>query len=127
MQPAPSEVPQSVPQADNQSLPKIPENPIRLEQNISPAAQPGSAAEPMPGTTAPSVTKRPVTPIGPVYYFAPNIIVENVTTPPAMHYPNSPWVEDLSVDGDHGRYVYYSYRRPWYTPGQLSANVTIVW
>ena len=27
----------------------------------------------------------------------------------------------------HVRYPYYSYRRPWYTPGQQSFNVTIVW
>ncbi|WP_437204926.1 hypothetical protein [Planctomicrobium sp. SH664] len=27
----------------------------------------------------------------------------------------------------HERYPYYSYRRPWYTPGPVSQNVTIVW
>jgi hypothetical protein len=27
----------------------------------------------------------------------------------------------------HVRYPYYSYRRPWYTPGPGSVNVTIVW
>jgi hypothetical protein len=70
-----------------------------------------------------------VKPKGPVYYYPvdPYTFPANVNTPPAMHLPNSPYVEDLSVDGDHGRYVYYSYRRPWYTPGHLSANVTIVW
>jgi hypothetical protein len=31
------------------------------------------------------------------------------------------------VDGVHARYPYYSYRRPWYTAGPASANVTIVW
>jgi hypothetical protein len=29
--------------------------------------------------------------------------------------------------GIHDRYPYYSYRRPWYTAGPASANVTIVW
>ena len=27
----------------------------------------------------------------------------------------------------HERYPFYSYRRPWYTPGPASQNVTIVW
>jgi hypothetical protein len=27
----------------------------------------------------------------------------------------------------HVRYPYYSYRRPWYTPGPGSVNVTIIW
>jgi hypothetical protein len=27
----------------------------------------------------------------------------------------------------HVRHPYYSYRRPWYTPGPASLNVTIVW
>ena len=27
----------------------------------------------------------------------------------------------------HVRYPYYSYRRPWFTPGPKSLNVTIVW
>jgi hypothetical protein len=31
------------------------------------------------------------------------------------------------VCGIHDRYPYYSYRRPWYTAGPASANVTIVW
>ena len=29
--------------------------------------------------------------------------------------------------GLHERFPYYSYRRPWYTPGPASLNVTIVW
>lgn len=32
-----------------------------------------------------------------------------------------------SVNGVHARYPYYSYRRPWYTAGPASANVSIVW
>lgn len=31
------------------------------------------------------------------------------------------------VGGIHQRYPYYSYRRPWYTPGPASHNVTIIW
>ena len=114
------------PMGDEHPLPKIPDNPIKLEKNVPPAVE----AAPMPeqmSAVAPPVVRRPVKPIGPVYYFGPNLVVDNVTTPPAMHLPNSPFVEDLSVAGDHGRYTYYSYRRPWYTPGQQSANVTIVW
>jgi len=29
--------------------------------------------------------------------------------------------------GIHDRYPYYSYRRPWYTPGRPSQNVNIIW
>jgi hypothetical protein len=29
--------------------------------------------------------------------------------------------------GLHERFPYYSYRRPWYYPGPVSLNVTIVW
>jgi hypothetical protein len=31
------------------------------------------------------------------------------------------------IAGVHGRYPYYSYRRPWYPVGPVSANITIVW
>ena len=31
------------------------------------------------------------------------------------------------ADGMHVRYPYYSYRRPWYTPGPASQNVSILW
>ncbi|WP_437230998.1 hypothetical protein SH661x_002253 [Planctomicrobium sp. SH661] len=29
--------------------------------------------------------------------------------------------------GEHARFPYYSYRRPWYTPGPVSRNVNIIW
>jgi hypothetical protein len=29
--------------------------------------------------------------------------------------------------GQHDRYPYYSYRRPWYSPGPISHNVNIIW
>ncbi|MCA8998055.1 MAG: hypothetical protein KDA80_13750 [Planctomycetaceae bacterium] len=29
--------------------------------------------------------------------------------------------------GVHGRYPFFSYRAPWYTPGPVSRNITIVW
>jgi hypothetical protein len=29
--------------------------------------------------------------------------------------------------GVHARYPYYSYRRPWFTPGPRSVNVNIIW
>ena len=126
--PTPAPVPQAAPM--DEPLPQIPENPIKLEKDFVP---PGKTAEPgpvEPAATSPApVAKRPVKPVGPVYAFPydPYSFPANVTTPPGMHLPNSPYVEDLSVTGDHGRYTYYSYRRPWYTPGHRSANVTILW
>lgn len=41
----------------------------------------------------------------------------------AMSFPQAPPVSG----GLHERYPYYSYRRPWYTPGPASLNATIVW
>ena len=92
-----------------------------------PAEQPNVV--PVPLSEPPVANRRPAKLKGPVYYYPvdPYTFPANVNTPPTPHYPNSPFVEDLSVDGDHGRFTYYSYRRPWYTPGHLSANVTIVW
>lgn len=29
--------------------------------------------------------------------------------------------------GHHARFPYYSYRRPWFTPGPAGQNVNIVW
>jgi hypothetical protein len=131
---------QPMPPVQSEPLPQIPENPIRLEdqQNlVPPAGQPTAPpivnhgqidqGQVIPGQAP--VTTKPVKPIGPVYYYPvdPYRFPANAAVPPGMHIPNSPFVEDLSVDGDHGRYTYYSYRRPWYTPGHQSANVTIVW
>jgi hypothetical protein len=128
--------PQQAPQQE--ALPQLPENPIRLEEDRKPVEGPVNALPQPPVNTPaagtphvglPAPTRTAVKPKGPVYYYPqdPYAFPANVTTPPAMHIPNSPFVEDLSGDGDHGRYTYYSYRRPWYTPGHLSANVTIVW
>jgi hypothetical protein len=129
--------------AQTEPLPQLPENPIRIEDQknaVPPAGEPATVSPDSvvngpvaPGPVAPGPSAvapgRPVKPRGPVYYYAadPYTFPGNAATPPPMHIPNSPFVEDLSVDGDHGRYPYYSYRRPWYTPGHLSANVTIVW
>jgi len=156
--PAPAE--KAAPADDPASLPQLPENPIRLEENKAlttpapsqaepPAAAPGMEQDvvvpnpapevfepmdepqgvPVAPAEGPAEDRPPVKVKGPVYYFPvdPFTFPANVTTPPRMHIPNSPDVHDLSVDGDHGRYTYYSYRRPWYTPGHRSANVTIVW
>jgi hypothetical protein len=123
------------------SLPQIPDNAIRLENENSldapgPAQRPdvvvpGQQPDVVPGAPGepPVANRRLVMPKGPVYYYPvdPYTFPANVNTPPAMHVPNSPYPEELSVFGDHGRYTYYSYRRPWYTPGHQSANVTIVW
>jgi hypothetical protein len=148
----PAQVVEPVPGVQSGVLPQIPENPIRLENekplqapeagpvpgqqpdlvpnqepNLVPVQQP--QAMPVAPVEPPVANVRPVKPKGPVYYYPvdPYTFPANVNTPPAMHVPNSPFVEDLSVAGDHGRYTYYSYRRPWYTPGHQSANVTIVW
>ncbi|OAI56812.1 hypothetical protein AYO47_08640 [Planctomyces sp. SCGC AG-212-M04] len=133
----PAEKAQPMPPVQPEQLPQIPDNPIRLEdqRNLAPpAGQPVPAGPPavngqVAPQQAPVATRQPVKPKGPVYYYPvePYRFPANAAVPPAMHLPNSPFAEDLSVDGDHGRYTYYSYRRPWYTPGHLSANVTIVW
>jgi hypothetical protein len=154
---APSQDAQPEPEVKSDSLPQIPDNAIRLENENSldasgpaqrpdvavPAQQPqvvvpqpdvnvpAQQSDVVPGSPGepPVANRRSVTPKGPVYYYPvdPYTFPANVNTPPAMHVPNSPCPEDLSVNGDHGRYTYYSYRRPWYTPGHQSANVTIVW
>lgn len=115
-----------LPQAQPEALPQLPENPIKLEEKLQPVGNLQPSPLPVAGPVA---SQPPVKPVGPVYYFAPGPHTHPaaVMSPAAFHVPNSPFVEDLSVAGDHGRYTYYSYRRPWYTPGQLSANVTIVW
>jgi hypothetical protein len=147
---------QPVPEVKSELLPQLPENPIRLENEKSlqapgtapvpaqapveqpvvvPAQQPfvvpmqQPQVMPVAPVDPPVANRRTVKPKGPVYYYPvdPYTFPANVNTPPAMHIPNSPFVEDLSVAGDHGRHTYYSYRRPWYTPGHQSANVTIVW
>ncbi len=41
-------------------------------------------------------------------------------------YPALPLSFSTTV-GMHDRYPYYSYRRPWYTPGPISHNVNIIW
>ncbi|QDT55403.1 hypothetical protein Pan44_34460 [Caulifigura coniformis] len=136
------EQPAQNPPAQAESLPQLPENPIRLQEEKPVPVQPAAPAENEPveqpavssgldmqAAPPPEAARKPVQPKGPVYYFPLDLRVDpsSVTMPPAMHIPNSPAVEDLSISGDHGRYTYYSYRRPWYTPGHLSANVTIVW
>jgi hypothetical protein len=127
---------QETPAAVTEPLPELPENPIRLEPEEPREAPPAKTEElsrpmvagPMP--QPPAEPKPPVKPVGPVYYYPP-LVPEawpgSAIVPPGPHIPNSPFVADLSVSGDHGRYPYYSYRRPWYTPGRMNANVTIVW
>lgn len=127
--------PAAVPMNESSPLPTLPDNPIQLEPTSPSEEQPTitpSAPEPLPvpvQTAIPMASGPRPKVMGPVYYFAPgpNNSPWNQLPPPPMHVPNSPFVEDLSVAGDHGRYPYYSYRRPWYTPGQMNANVTIIW
>jgi len=38
-----------------------------------------------------------------------------------------PYFHTGPAGGEHPRFPYYSYRRPWYTPGPVSRNVNIVW
>ena len=125
-------VPNVTPVDESNSLPTLPDNPIQLETNLPSSAKPTTvapSAAPQPVQPTPVVSGVPAKIVGPVYYYAPgpNNAPWNRMAPPPMPVPNSPFVEDLSVAGDHGRYPYYSYRRPWYTPGQMNANVTIVW
>jgi hypothetical protein len=46
----------------------------------------------------------------------PPEFTDRLVAPPVPH-----------VGGLHDRYPYYSYRRPWYSPGPVSMNVTIPW
>jgi hypothetical protein len=131
--PSASPAAEPTPATEGVSLPQLPENPIKLESgkrsesNVVEA--PAVAPPPVAAPVAAPVVRPPVQVVGPVYYFAPGPYTYpgNLMVPPPMHVPNSPFVEDLSVAGEHGRYPYYSYRRPWYTPGQMNRNVTIVW
>lgn len=38
-----------------------------------------------------------------------------------------PGYTGAAAAGMHPRYPYYSYRHPWFTPGPVSGNVTILW
>jgi hypothetical protein len=46
---------------------------------------------------------------------------------PAGYGYGPPYTAVSAVGGLHDRYPYYSYRRPWYSPGPASVNVTILW
>jgi hypothetical protein len=41
--------------------------------------------------------------------------------------PMNPSLMVNGAAGEHPRYPYYSYRRPWYTPGPASRNINIIW
>lgn len=38
-----------------------------------------------------------------------------------------PYFHTGPAGGEHARFPYFSYRRPWYSPGPISRNVNIVW
>ncbi|SFI57179.1 hypothetical protein [Planctomicrobium piriforme] len=72
-----------------------------------------------------------VSPYQPYYLYQPTL----GTTPASQSqyntfsttgYPTAPQSFSTSP-GKHDRYPYYSYRRPWYTPGPASHNVNIIW
>lgn len=61
----------------------------------------------------------PMVPIAPVVPFGPAMSDFGVTP---MHFGS---FSNARGEMGHVRYPYYSYRRPWYFPGQPSFNVTI--
>jgi len=96
-----------------------------------------------PGTTAAAVQPRFYTPTYYYYYYQPPYHVQNVrVAAPApvqpVMLPVQPVMTDFGVmpahygtfingrgEPGHIRYPYYSYRRPWYFPGQPGFRATI--
>lgn len=61
-------------------------------------------------------------------YSAPVYSAPVYTVPQLPVWTNPPRLPSTVPAGAlHSRYPYYSYRRPWYTPGPASLNATIVW
>lgn len=110
------------------------EVPPHLNLQLPPNAQ--QAAPPIVTTPAPRAVISPVAP--PVTYAAP--MQSSYYAPPQDYTSNYPTGSQLPQWTDpprlpsaapagslHQQFPYYSYRRPWYTPGPASLNATIVW
>ena len=67
--------------------------------------------------------------VSPQGYYVPYTGVGVNMVAPGMAFPHGyPGVPSFGpAPGLHARYPYYSYRRPWYTPGPASLNVNIIW
>ncbi|WP_437185088.1 hypothetical protein SH668x_002178 [Planctomicrobium sp. SH668] len=52
---------------------------------------------------------------------------QHAATPYAQRPAVQPMSDPSLIGGEHARYPYYSYRRPWYSPGPVSRNVNIIW
>jgi hypothetical protein len=95
-------------------MPAVPAMPIYAQCATSicgPFGPPQFGNAPGPGTGV------AVPPVPPAYLAAPT----------GFYGPVNAGFYGPVAGGIHDRYPYYSYRRPWYTAGPASANVTIVW
>ncbi|WP_437193043.1 hypothetical protein [Planctomicrobium sp. SH527] len=135
----------------------VPQNPLRANPSgsqfhplpalmngggVPPAPAPTPASEPAGAVMAPRIpggyvpvpgNGRVIYPVdAPTNYLyqpAPGTIAHSPAQYNAFStsgYPALPTSFSTSV-GMHDRYPYYSYRRPWYTPGPISHNVNIIW
>jgi hypothetical protein len=105
---------------------------LDAQEDAAPAPLPQGDAAPRaidPRSTAPECPcgrNHPMqTPGATVYSFRPHGAFYG--HPPAMPPMGVYGYTGAAADGVHPRYPYYSYRRPWYTPGPASRNVTILW
>ncbi|HWL06960.1 MAG TPA: hypothetical protein VNQ76_00960 [Planctomicrobium sp.] len=116
-------------------VPHVPVQSMPAESTTIPHGHP--QAVPVPSVQVPSVQIFPAeesqyaTPAYSPYLFepAPGTIPysqSQYNTFSTTGYPVAPMSFSPSV-GMHDRYPYYSYRRPWYSPGPASRNVNIIW
>lgn len=129
--------------------PAIPDNGITTVPDHAPAG-PATVFDSVPATMPPSSAPYPSVPFaptspsteylppsGPGYPANPPLPVVAPIVPGAsaggVMVPYDPYAIPVPaailppVGGLHNRYPYYSYRRPWFTPGPASRNVTIIW
>ncbi len=142
---------QSHSQSSQPSLPPVPQN------STSPAAQtpmlsaPSVSTPSMPATAFPiqslpiqewpsqpvsSVVPQPMNAMPYEYNGSPYLYQPSLGTYPVSQsqyntfsitgQPVAP-ISYSPYPGDHERYPFYSYRRPWYSPGPASHNVNIIW
>lgn len=128
-------IPLSAPEriANPPIVPPSPVQAIPAESTLSPYALPQSAPAGQIPTTQifPAEASEYTTPANSPYLFQPApgtfpYSQSQYNTFSTTGYPVAPMSFSPSV-GMHDRYPYYSYRRPWYSPGPASRNVNIIW
>lgn len=146
-------VPPPLPGLNTESV--IPKHPSSTSQSI-PAAPPAASDDPLPPpVSAPAATSPHAAPSGQTtpgvhgsmiypeavphhegHYGAPAYGMQGYDGYPREIPPYNSfslgsqdrlWFQSGPPGGEHARYPYYSYRRPWYAPGPASRNVNIVW